>query len=419
MLQLNKPVLVVIIACMSLTSAFAQEKRLVTGRVTDASNGEAISFANVSLKKQLIGIVTNEAGSFDFYIPQDSNNDTLLIGFFGYRPKLIPVSAINGVLQIKLEQNAMELQEVVVRPLPPQEYIRMAMRRLKINYPTEPFNSEAYYREKALENKKFIKSDEGFFRTYYPNYQDTVRNQHQLLLYRQAENLSEVQFMKKERDERAEKEKKTGKKQKESMDLDLTSSFGGPENILRSASLTRDPEACLDTLHLKSYNYTFAKSSTYNNKELLVIDFDTKGKVNHVREEGKIYIDLATFAIVKLESHGDIVIPVILRPIIFMYGIGIENPSYEKSLEFQQVKNKWYPKNIQYNVNLNLTNRHWFKPNEHSNFEIEGVFIVNKINIGQPAAIPVAKRFTPKKEMKAQVFNDDGLSWEGLNIIKK
>lgn len=400
-------------------SSMAQEKRLVTGRVTDASNGEAIPFANVSLKKQLIGIVTNDAGSFDFYIPEEADADTLMISFFGYRPTLIAVKAVSGPLQVKLQQNALELQEVVVRPLQPQEYIRMAMRRLKINYPTEPFGSEAYYREKATENKSVVKCDEGVFKTYYPNYQDTVKNQHQLLLYRQGEKLSEVQFMKKERDEKAEKEKKTGKKQKNSLDIDLTSSFGGPENILKGASLTRDPAACLDTLHLKSYNYVFAKSSTYNNKELLVIDFDTKGKVNHVREEGKIYIDLATFAIVKLESHGDIVIPVLLRPVIFMYGIGIENPSYQKSLEFQQVKNKWYPKNIQYNVNINLTNRHWFKPNEHSDFVIEGVFTVNKIKIDQPASVPVARRFSPKKEMKDQVFNDDGLSWEGLNIIKK
>ena len=295
----------------------------------------------------------------------------------------------------------------------------MAMRRLKANYPNDPFGSEAYYREKATENKKLIKCDEGFFRTYYPNYQDTVRNQHQLMLYRPAEHLSEVQFMKEEREEKAEKEKKTGKKKEGGLEVDLVGSFGGPENILRSASLTRDPEACLDTLHLKSYNYSFAKSSTYNNKELLVIDFDTKGKVNHVREEGKIYIDLATFAIVKLESHGDIVIPVILRPIIFMYGIGIENPSYEKTLEFQQIKNKWYPKNIQYNVDIKLTNRHWFKPNEHSDFEIEGIFIANKIKIEQAPGVPYAKRFSAKKPMKDQVFNDDGLSWEGLNIIKK
>lgn len=397
----------------------AQEKRLVSGSVTDAGTGEPISFATVSLKKQLIGIVTNEAGKFDFYIPQESDQDTLMIGFFGYKPRLIAVSAISAPLQVKLQQNAQELQEVVVRPLKPEEYIRMAMRRLKVNYASEPFSTDAYYREKVLENNNLLKLDEGIFRTYYPKYQDTVRNQHQLMLFRRAENISEVQFRKAEREEKAAKAKKKGKKADDNVDLDLTSSFGGPENILKTASLTHEPENSLDTLHLKKYNYVFAKSSTYNNKELLVIEFDTKGKVEHVREEGRIYLDLATFAIVKFESKGDFVIPVILRPIIFMYGIGIDNPSYQKSIEFQQIKNKWYPKNIQFNIDIKLTNRHWFRANEHSNFEIESVFTVNRSRVGDASPIPAAKLFNAKKDMKTQVYNDEGLSWEGLNIIKK
>lgn len=419
MLYFRTLILSLLLSVFSTTLVNAQEKRLISGRVTDASSGEAIPFATVSLRKQLIGIVTNEEGRFDFYVPADTENDTLMVGFFGYKPKLMALSSINGVLQIKLDQNAMELQEVVVRPLTPQEYIRMAMRRVKVNYASEPFGTDAYYREKAMENGKLLKRDEGVFRTYYPKYQDTVKNQHQLMLFARAQNTSEVAFMKAERDKKAEKEKKTGKKQEDNVQIDLTSSFGGPDNILRNASLTdKDTENCLDTLHLKKYNYSFAKSTTYNNKELLVIEFDTKGKVDHVREAGRIYIDLATFAIVKLESKGDFVIPAVIRPILFFYGIGIGNPKYEKSLEFQQLKNKWYPKNIWFNVEIELTNKHWFKPDEHSSFYIESVFTVNKTRIEQASAIPAAKRFKSNKDMKDQVFNDEGLTWDGINIIK-
>jgi hypothetical protein len=420
MLHSRPLVLAALLLVLSTAFVNAQDKRLVSGSVTDAATGEPVPFATVSLRKQLIGIVTNEEGKFDFYIPAESDNDTLMIGFFGYKPRLMALSSITGFVQVKLDQNAMELQEVVVRPLKPQEYIRMAMRRVKINYASEPFGTDAYYREKAIENGKLLKLDEGVFRTYYPKYQDTVKNQHQLMLFARAQNTSEVAFMKAEREKKAEKEKKTGKKQDDKVEIDLTSSFGGPENSLRAASLTdKNTENCLDTLHLKKYNYAFAKSTTYNNKELLVIEFDTKGKVDHVREEGRIYIDLATFAIVKLERKGDFVIPFILRPILFLYGFGISNPKFESNLEFQQLKNKWYPKNIWYNIEIELTNKHWFKPDEHSRFEIESVFTVNKTRIEQAAAIPVAKRFKSNKDMKDQVFNDEGLTWEGINIIKK
>ncbi len=397
----------------------AQEQHVISGVVTDAATREPLPFTTVALKKQLIGTVTNDEGKFDFYVPADAALDTLVIGYFGYKPQQIALSSISGPLSIRLQQNAVELQEVVVRPLKPEEYIRLAMRKVKENYPRQPFGTDAYYREKAIENKNVIKCDEGIFRTYYTNFQDTVRNPSQLMLFRRAENLSEVAFRKAEREKKAAKAKKTGKKQDDNVEIDLTSSFGGPENILGSAALNRKAEGSLDTLKLKSYNYSFAKSTTYNNKELMVIDFETRGKVDHVRATGRIYLDAASLAIVKLESKGDFVIPVLLKPVLFLYGLGIENPSYEKNLEFQQIKGKWYPKNIQFNVNVELINKHWFRKDEHSVFEIEGVFTVTKTDVESAKQIPAAKRFNPKKDMKDQVFNDEGMSWEGLNIIKK
>ena len=151
----------------------------------------------------------------------------------------------------------------------------------------------------------------------------------------------------------------------------------------------------------------------------MVIDFSTRGKVDHVRESGKIYIDLSTYAIVRLESKGDLVIPAVIQPILFLYGLGLRDPSFEKQIEYRQIKGKWYPANIQNNIVLKLTNLHWFRADEHSDFEIEQVFTVNETRIEKTQAIPVAKRFIANKEMQTQVYNDEGIRWEGINIIKK
>jgi hypothetical protein len=411
-----------------------QNKRVISGSVVNAANNEPLAFATVALKKQMIGIVTNEEGKFDLYIPEDLVNDTLFVSYFGYKHAFLDIHEIKGPIVVRLRENAVSLQEVVVRPLLPENYIRMAMRRIKENYPKDPFQTEAYYREKILENKNLIKCDEGIFKTYYPNYIDTIKPQNQLLLFRRAQNTQEVAFMSEERKkeqekekkekEKAEQRKKSGKKEAEkkeskNIDFDLGSSFGGPESILKSGDISKKPEAYLDTLQFKSYRYSFAKSSSYNTNELMVIDFETKGKVNHVREAGKIYIDITSFAIVRLESTGGFIIPVIIKPILFFYGLGIEDPAYEKKSEFQQINGRWYPKNIQNNVDIKLTNRHWFKPNEHSDFEIEQFFTVSKTKTKDPSSVPPAKKFDAKKDMTKQVYNDDGLSWEGVNIIKK
>lgn len=404
-------------------SGQGQEKRLISGSVMDSKSREALSFATVALKKTMIGIVTNEQGKFDLYIPAGSEDDTLYVSYFGYKPRLIVVNSITGNIEIKLEASAVQLEEVVVRPMPPEYYIRIAMRRLKENYPKDPFQTVAYYREKILENKNLIRCDEGIFKTFYPNFQDTVKSQHQLLLLRRAENPQEVAFMSEERKKQekkdAERKKKGDTKESNKPVIDLGSSFGGPGDVLSSSNMSKDPENCLDTTSFKSYKYSFAKSTSYNNNELMVIDFSTRGKVDHVRESGKIYIDLSTYAIVRLESKGDLVIPAVIQPILFLYGLGLRDPSFEKQIEYRQIKGKWYPANIQNNIVLKLTNRHWFRADEHSDFEIEQVFTVNETRIEKTQAIPVAKRFIANKEMQTQVYNDEGIRWEGINIIKK
>lgn len=433
---MRKITITYLFSLLLVTFSFAQEKVLVTGSVVDAVSGEALPFVTVSLKKQMIGIVTNETGRFDLFIPANLTEDTLVINYMGYKPQYYKVKSIQSPLNIRLQQSAIGLNEVIVKPQPPEFYIKLAILSIKNNYANTPFESHAYYREKVLENKNFVKCNEGIFKTFCPNYLDTVKSQHQLLLFRQEKDIHEVEFMAKERKEAEEKEQRKAERKNEknrkkgkpedakpgeanTPAVDLASSFGGPESILSQGDITRHPSGFLDTSEFKNYKYSFAKSSSYNNNELMVIDFKSKGKVDHMRQEGRIYLDVSTYAIVKVESKGDLVIPVIIRPILFLYGIGIENPSFETVIEFQQVKARWYPKNIQYNVNINLTNKHWFKRDEHSDFVIEGVYTVNKLKVEGVSPIPVSKRFDAKKDMSKQVYNDEGLTWDGINIIKK
>ena len=259
---MKKTLLQLALACLLLSSfsGLTQNKRLISGTVLNASTKEPLPYATVALKKQMIGIVTNEEGRFDLYIPDDAQEDTLLISYFGFKHGLIALNSIRSPLEIKLQSSAVELQEVVVRPSPPEHYIRLAMRYVSRNYPKTPFQTEAYYREKILENKNLIRCDEGIFKSYYPNFLDSVKSQHQLLLFRSAENPQEVAFMSEERKKKAEKNKKKGKKEDtETVGIDLGESFGGPEDILSGVNLSKDPVNYLDTTTFKRYKYSFAK----------------------------------------------------------------------------------------------------------------------------------------------------------------
>lgn len=417
----NFGIFVLAILCCTCQISLAQDKRLISGTVIDVATKEALPYVTVSLKKRVIGVVTNEEGKFDLYVPADATNDTLFVNYLGYKHYLIDISQVRSPVIIKLQSTIVQLDEIVVRPLSPENYIQFAMRKIPQNYPSEPFQTVAYYREKTLENKSLIKSDEGIFQSYSPNYIDTVVTQHQLLLFRNAEDAQKVQFMRKEIKNKQVKDslKLVSGRDSSKTIIDLGNSFGGPANILKSGNIATKKEGFLDTLQFKSYKYSFAKSSSYNMDELMVIDFVSKGKVNHRRESGKIYIDLKTQAIVKTQNSGDLVMPGIAKTILFFLSIGIKNPSFVKESEFQQVNGKWYPKNIHVTIHLILTNNHMFKKDEYADFEIEQFFTVNELKTEGINPIPEEKRYKEGKEMNTQVHNDANLSWEGLNIIKK
>ena len=213
--------MLLLLALLFCYAGMAQKGEVLYGTVNDASNGQPVPFATVTLKNSLIGTTTNESGQFELHLPDTLQEDELLVTFLGYAFKTYPLESVRSPLVVSLVPSFIDLKEVLIRPLPPTYYIKLAMQSKTANYPSAPFESNAYYREIIQENGNFLRSHEGVFKTYYPNFQDTLKNQHQLLLFRKANDLQELAFMKKERlkDEakdkkREEKSLKKGKPQK-------------------------------------------------------------------------------------------------------------------------------------------------------------------------------------------------------------
>lgn len=423
--------LFLLLAAGRLSPLMGQQIEVLNGRVTDATTRQPVPFATIMLKKSLVGTSTNEAGEFELHLPDSYSDDSLLITFLGYASKVYAMKAVQSPLEITLSPSSVELKEVMIRPLPPTYYIKLAMQSRKNNYPSQPFESMAYYREIVQENGSFLRSHEGVFKTYYPDFQDSVKNQHQLMLFRKATDLKELAFMKKERlkDEakdkkRAAKAAKKGKPVKqentkeEKDSLEIGDIFGGPENLLKMSDIFKDPDNFLDSNKFKNYNYSFAKSSSYNNSALMVIQYKSRGKVDNVRDEGFIYLDIATNAIVKIESKGTFTVPLLIRPVLFVMGIGVDNPTFSSSIQFQQVNERWFPGAMRFNMNIKVEKKRMFSANDHSSFDIEGVLAMNKLKITNASPVEAGKRFSTKKRPEEQVFNDLNIGWQDVNVIK-
>lgn len=86
------------------------QKRIITGTVTDAENGDPIIGASIIIKGQKEGVISDLDGHFSISV---SDKSQLEISYIGYRKQLVDVGDL-GVLHIKMESDNQMLNEVVV-----------------------------------------------------------------------------------------------------------------------------------------------------------------------------------------------------------------------------------------------------------------------------------------------------------------
>ena len=167
---------------------------LINGTVRDQETKQPLAFATIGLKGLSFGTISNSQGEFTLRIPKNLIDSIIVVSYLGYKSKEIAVS-FKDQINVELTPHQIQLDELVIRPISPTDYIKKAVKKYPDNYPSNPFQTKAYYREKFLENGNVVHISEGVFKSYYPSFQDTLKNQHQLLLFRQADDIYDIAFM--------------------------------------------------------------------------------------------------------------------------------------------------------------------------------------------------------------------------------
>ncbi|MFT4739048.1 MAG: Rps23 Pro-64 3,4-dihydroxylase Tpa1-like proline 4-hydroxylase [Cyclobacteriaceae bacterium] len=408
-------------AIVFLLFLHAQSQQIITGQVLDGENDDPLPFATLVFKNSTVGTVSNSEGSFNLQMTSDQVLDTIIISYIGYEDLFLSIPMQTNNLKIRLTQAVMQLEELVILPLSPQDYLKRAVRKFGNNYAVDAFTTKAYYRELFAENSEYVALNEAVFHSFYPDYQDTINNQHQLLLYRNTSDKQEIAFMKNYADKQIRKEKKKAEKKGEEWNEEdarsiIKANFGGPETIL-SLDLIKEGEDCLDTTLFKKFKYNFGLGLTYQGRDLMEITFESKGQVEHQRQKGIIYLDIVTDAIVGLEYQSELVVPIALQPILFAFGLGIKDAILNKKIRYQFQEGRWYPDTFQWEFSTLLKKRHMLKSNEASTFDIKQIFKVNELVINDKTEIPKEQQFDPSEEMEKQVQNTKGLEWAKVNTL--
>ena len=117
--------------------------------------------------------MTNAAGEFDFYIPEEYKNDSLVISHVGYKSFRGKIDRLpRGTLSAGLKAISVLLREIVIREkdLTGKEIVAKAVKNLALNYSTKPYCLEGFFREIAEENGKYVLLTEAALDIYDKNF---------------------------------------------------------------------------------------------------------------------------------------------------------------------------------------------------------------------------------------------------------
>jgi len=164
-----------LVSLLSLPFFGLAQNITISGKASDRETGEPLEFASVWIKGKAIGTITNSQGEFDFHLPAEFRNEMFTVSMLGYKSFEAPVWTVieNASQNIQLEKSATLLEEIVVRDsLNGGDILQIALSRVELNFPQEPFLLEGFYRDIKKVGATYISLLEAAVKIYDEDYKE-------------------------------------------------------------------------------------------------------------------------------------------------------------------------------------------------------------------------------------------------------
>lgn len=256
----------------------------IKGKVVDNETGLPLVFAGVTVKENNVATVTNLDGEFSLKLTSPVTAKTLEISFVGYKNQTVPISSFkeNGAtLKIPMVPATISIQEIIVKPLYPDEIVSKAISLIGKNYPAIPNLMTSFYRETIKKNRSYVSIGEAAVEIFKAPYDNVVRYD----------------------GSRIYKGRKNNDVNK--MDTVLFKLQGGPVTTL-SLDLVKNPETVLTMDAMEQFDYTLLTIVEIDGKRNYVIGFKQKPAIETPMFLGKFYIDVESYGISQIEFGFDL-----------------------------------------------------------------------------------------------------------------
>jgi len=252
---------------------------VLTAKIVDEATKKPLVFASVFKTGTSIGTVSNSDGDFELKIPGKSTTGSLSITHLGYKNKEVSIKDIvSKKITISLVQHAIPIEEVVIKDIDPEELLKQALSKKRVNYNVDPEMQTSFYRETLKQNRNYVSVSEAVLDIYNSGYKDNF-------------DFDRVKIYK-------------GRKSKDvkKMDTVLVKFQGGPRTAM-FLDVVKNPGVILDPEVFPDYNFKLAGIVSVDNRNNYVIEFNQKNITYYPLYDGKIYIDVKSIAITSLDFH--------------------------------------------------------------------------------------------------------------------
>lgn len=131
----------------------------VSGTVIDAQTRNPLVFASVYIVNKGISNVTNGEGYFSLKFPASFAADSVRISFLGYHPRtfcLKDLKDLNKDVEIPLNFVPTTLPSIMVTPTDAADLVALAMEKIPANYPDHPMQMTGFYREMIRKGNNYV-----------------------------------------------------------------------------------------------------------------------------------------------------------------------------------------------------------------------------------------------------------------------
>ncbi len=391
---------VLLFIALLLWSIKAQSQVIIfQGRVIDSTTQKGIPYVNIGFPAYSIGTSSNELGEFVIKIPAERMSDTLVFSSIGFNTfKIIPKELTQGknLRTVVLKSNDIKLEELVVKSLDAKKLIKTFLKQRFNNYAAEPALMQMFCNEvmKHKDSDRYFSQSEGIIEMY----KSSVKN-----------NDDHVRLLK-------------GRKK------GLLNEYRDNDKIYVIPQIVNGPTTgvILDIvknsdfflLQNDQFKFIHAGYEPVNDKLAYVIHFspkDTAVRVLYPTDydfyKGKIYIDTATFALVRAEfelsARGIRVINLTLgnsrSPLV------LKNRTF--IINYTEFNSKWYFKSA-------IVENEFVYPEAHLELSHKIESFVTEIKT--EAVKPFSKKVNISKNesLGEKITQFDDSFWEDYNFIK-